>query len=133
MRRDRKFLLSLVGRLKGWGRGRKWYWMVGRSVHKFLRTWLGFRNILNNPARTLLDQLSIHCPGKLRSRAHTTVSPRFFSHIRHSFSAGMLPNSYYSPNYHRIYCNHSHLCTVQLRSKRFLAFNKKYLLTYLLI
>src|SRR6218665_294777 len=50
MRRDRKFLFSLVGRLKGWGRGRKWYWMVGRSVHKFLRTWLGFRNILNNPA-----------------------------------------------------------------------------------
>src|SRR6218665_2336451 len=41
IRRERKFLLSLTGRLKGWGRGRRLYWMVGRSIHKLLRTWFG--------------------------------------------------------------------------------------------
>ena len=41
IKRERKFLLSLTGRLKGWGRGRRWYWMVGRSVHKLLRHGLG--------------------------------------------------------------------------------------------
>jgi len=40
-RRDRKFLLSLTWRLKGWGRERRWFWMVVRSEHKLLRTWLG--------------------------------------------------------------------------------------------
>ena len=28
-----KFLLSLTGRLKGWGRGRWWYWMVYSAAH----------------------------------------------------------------------------------------------------
>src|SRR6218665_1245283 len=41
--KTRKFLLRLIGRSKGWGRGhgRRRYWMVGRRVHRFLRTWLG--------------------------------------------------------------------------------------------
>jgi len=41
IRRERKFLLSLAGKLNRWGRGQRWYWMVGRSVHKLLRIWFG--------------------------------------------------------------------------------------------
>src|SRR6218665_3019366 len=59
IRRERKFLLSLTGRLKGWDRGRRRYWMVGRSVHKLLRTWLGLMIIVLNMEESACAGISV--------------------------------------------------------------------------